>query len=273
MSPIVDLVPAEKGLTRFFSLSRSVSLAMIENGKASDPLVSSDHTGSNADHEHDLVRLKYSKVQKASPEFQTVYEGVDQTIAVELSSFNFSVAPVPILSLYDYIMTTFVPKDKEPNIPAVVAPVDGSLPSPDIVAPVDSEAPSDKIRVRVKLTRARGASFLQWQRSASPRLTFHLFLSQSFSTTDLNDSLLSPWKPERSPSSFEDPPFALELRSDIFRSRTTRRRWSRTRASRSFSQSRETTSWTSATRPSIPPITQPSPVTTRRSSSEQDPSG
>jgi len=130
---------------------------MIENGKASDPLVSSDHTGSNTDHEHDLVRLKYSKVQKESPEFHTVYEGVDQTIAVELSTFNFSVAPVPILSLYDYIMTTFVPKDKETNTPAVVAPADGSPASPDVAAPITSEATSDKIRVRVKLTRARGA--------------------------------------------------------------------------------------------------------------------
>lgn len=129
---------------------------MIENGKASSPLVSSDHTSSNSNHVHDLVRLKYSKVQKSSPEFQTVYEGVDQTIAVELSTFNFSVAPVPILSLYDYIMTTFVPKDIEKNSPAVVRPTQDPSTPGEVVVPSPSEVPADKIRVRVKLTRARG---------------------------------------------------------------------------------------------------------------------
>jgi vacuolar protein sorting-associated protein 13A/C len=129
---------------------------MIENGQRSRPLVSSDLSGDTPGAaDHDLVRLKYSKVQKDSPEFQTVWEGVDQTIAVELSTFNFTVAPVPVLSLYDFIMTTFVPKGDAPPLP---------LPTPNRleIKPEgaedlsDAASPSsDKIRIRVKLTRAR----------------------------------------------------------------------------------------------------------------------
>lgn len=142
---------------------------MIENGMATNPLISSDQTSDHAGHDHDLIRFKYSRVQKDSPEFQTVYEGVDQTIAVELSTFNFQLTPVPILSLYDWIMTTFVPKDTAPpSQSAALPPASDSPEAPPAVAGgeqeedevdddhgIQLEGSSDKIRVRVKLTRAR----------------------------------------------------------------------------------------------------------------------
>lgn len=137
---------------------------MIENGKASRPLVSSDLNGDHQSKpEHDLVRIKYAKVQKDSPEFQTVWEGVDQTIAVELSTFNFSVAPIPILSLYDFIMTTFVPSHDANSIatpPGRLEDTTTDVSEREVTNDADGSpqpSGSDKIRVRVKLTRARGA--------------------------------------------------------------------------------------------------------------------
>jgi vacuolar protein sorting-associated protein 13A/C len=86
------------------------------------------------------------RVQKESPEFMTKYEGVDQSVDTELSTFKITVAPEPILSLYDFIMTTFVPTQEQP--PAQTEENDDE----------DDEQPksSDKIRVRVKVTSAQG---------------------------------------------------------------------------------------------------------------------
>ncbi|CED84268.1 Vacuolar protein sorting-associated protein [Phaffia rhodozyma] len=134
---------------------RSVSLAMIENGVRSSPLISSDVKSNQSTHDDDLVRVKYSKVQADSPGFQTVWEGVGQTIAVELSTFNFAVSPVPVLTLYDYIMTTFVPKDDASAAPSPKSVSKGEPTEEEVL--VDSA--SDKIRVRVKLTRARVSLF------------------------------------------------------------------------------------------------------------------
>lgn len=144
----------------FLNAIRSVSLAMIEKSERSRPLVSSDLPGDTPGAaDHDLVRLKYAKVQKDSPEFQTVWEGVDQTIAVELSTFNFAVAPVPVLSLYDFIMTTFVPKgDDAPQPPTPAPSRPGSKREEADDTSHEASASSDKIRVRVKLTRARSTS-------------------------------------------------------------------------------------------------------------------
>ena len=131
---------------------RSVMLAMVENGEVHRPLLSSaDESGDNS--EMRLLRVRYMRVQKGSPEFMTKHEGIDQSVDVELSAFKINIAPEPILSLYDFIMTTFVPKD-------TAQPKDG--PTAEVSPPKDealTEEPpksSDKIRVRIKLTSAQG---------------------------------------------------------------------------------------------------------------------
>lgn len=58
--------------------------------------------------ENDLLTVHYLRVQKASPEFSTVYEGIDQSIDINISTLVFCTAPEPVLALYDFIMTTFV---------------------------------------------------------------------------------------------------------------------------------------------------------------------
>jgi vacuolar protein sorting-associated protein 13A/C len=80
----------------------------------------------------------------------SVYEGVDQSINVQLSTFNLAVSPKPILEIYDFIMTTFVPEHKDTqsanSAVGTVAPVAGAE-----AAPMNS----DKLRIRVKLTAIR----------------------------------------------------------------------------------------------------------------------
>lgn len=128
---------------------RNVTLAMIGDGQIKRPLLSSA-----ADHESSadlkLVQVRYMKVQKESPEFMTKHEGVDQSIDTELSTFGITLAPEPILSLYDFIMTTFVPETHQP--------------SPEQAAQdnqAEAQQSADKIRIRVKLTSAQGNSPLR----------------------------------------------------------------------------------------------------------------
>ncbi|KAG1757583.1 vacuolar protein sorting-associated protein 13 [Suillus lakei] len=122
------------------------SLAMNVVQAAGDPiqLMSSESTGSVI---KDLMKISYKRVQKNSPEFATVYESIDQSVDVQLSTFLFHAAPEPVVSLYDFIMTTFVPQSPEQPAnttpSAIVISAEGELSPP----------PSDTgtIRVSVRL--------------------------------------------------------------------------------------------------------------------------
>jgi len=55
-----------------------------------------------------LVQVRYLKVQPKSPEFVSKYDGINQTIEIELSTLIFSASPRPVIALYDFIMAMFV---------------------------------------------------------------------------------------------------------------------------------------------------------------------
>lgn len=125
----------------------------------------------------DLMKVAYRKVQKESPEYMTVFDGADQSIAVDLTTFRIHAKPEPLLALYDFIMTTFVPNnpDQAQNDPAE-----------DRVQAVDKDDQQgdngDKIRIRVKLRSIERGSRAQ-SYSENWRLMYPLGL----------DSLLGKW--------------------------------------------------------------------------------
>ena len=128
---------------------RSLTLAMVEQGQVRRPLLTSANKDkSNTDFK--LIQVRYMKVQKDHPEFMTVHEGVDQSVDTELSTFNITVAPEPILSLNDFIMTTFVPQD-DAQVEAEKKK-DGEM----VKEAQEVAKSTDKIRVRVKLTSVQG---------------------------------------------------------------------------------------------------------------------
>jgi vacuolar protein sorting-associated protein 13A/C len=171
---------------------RNVTLAMAsQSGAEKRPLLSSAADSSSTSSDLKLVRVKYKKVQKDSPEFMGVHEGVDQSVDTELSTFKITLAPEPILSLYDFIMTTFVPKDEEG--------AGGNEQAAKQQQQQDAQVSSDKIRVRVKLTSAQGTS-----------LIIVIFAdSQSRSRTTISALLYSPCLLPTSPSCYEPAPYAL----------------------------------------------------------------
>ncbi|CAD6910326.1 unnamed protein product [Tilletia controversa] len=97
----------------------------------------------------DLVRVKYTRVQADSPEFMSVYEGIDQSINVELSTINIMLTRVSVLAVYDWIMTTFVPEGPPPAAEHEGEEVVDKQKTDE----TKLEKPrQEKLRVRVKLT-------------------------------------------------------------------------------------------------------------------------
>ncbi|KAF5370222.1 hypothetical protein D9615_010080 [Tricholomella constricta] len=127
---------------------RSVSLDLVQPGTP-QPLrfISSAESGSSLDTHQDLLIVAYTRVQKDSPEFATVYEGIDQTVDIKVSTFIFRAAPQPVISLYDFVMSTFVPESSTKNSVQEVQPYRGTweddLQSRNVV--------DGKIRILVKL--------------------------------------------------------------------------------------------------------------------------
>ncbi|KAL9941010.1 hypothetical protein V8E36_000498 [Tilletia maclaganii] len=97
----------------------------------------------------DLVRVKYTRVQPDSPEFMTVYESIDQSISVELSTINIMLTRVSVLAVYDWIMTTFVPE--EPPATPESGEQGEALDEPKADEKEVVKPRQEKLRVRVKL--------------------------------------------------------------------------------------------------------------------------
>ncbi|KIK70982.1 hypothetical protein GYMLUDRAFT_33082 [Collybiopsis luxurians FD-317 M1] len=84
---------------------RSMSMDLVQAGSSKMNFMSSE-----SHEEKDLLSVTYCRVQPDSPEFNTIYEGIEQSVDVKISTFIFHAAPEPVLMLYDFIMTTFVPQ-------------------------------------------------------------------------------------------------------------------------------------------------------------------
>jgi vacuolar protein sorting-associated protein 13A/C len=106
----------------------------------------------------DLLRVDYTRIQSSSPEYLSNHGGYDQIISVDVSTVIFRVAPEPLVTLYNFIMTTFVPSQptlgeapsSAQTASAAVQPTLGSSP----------EQPTRKLRLLVKLASVEGENFV-----------------------------------------------------------------------------------------------------------------
>lgn len=116
-----------------------------------------------------LLIVRYKKCQPESPVFLSQFEGIDQSVDIKISTFVFKAAPEPVLTVYDFVMTTFVPGTDQQQ--QRVAPVvDGEPLGQDedvaLVAEKKQQA-TQKIRVFVNLASVQGHLF------TSIRCPFH----------------------------------------------------------------------------------------------------
>ncbi|KAI5810307.1 hypothetical protein DFH27DRAFT_185031 [Peziza echinospora] len=108
-------------------------------------IVTSD--GVSIDADKPLIYVKYVKVNPLSPDFMTIYEAIETNVDVSISTINVIITQKTILTLLDFILTTFTNPDVQPQ--ATPLSVEGSPieegPSPNV------QAPENKIRVKVDL--------------------------------------------------------------------------------------------------------------------------
>lgn len=125
----------------------SLSMSLMEPGAEPMQVLSS---ATETDENKDLLTVKYHRVQKASPEFFTVHEGIDQNVDIKISTVIFRAAPEPVLTLYDFIMSTFVPEPSGATI--IETEQQDALDLADPATQQTPEAqPGGKIRVLVEL--------------------------------------------------------------------------------------------------------------------------
>jgi vacuolar protein sorting-associated protein 13A/C len=132
-----------------------------------DPIKFISSAGVDSPQDKDLLCVTYLRVQKESPEFMTIHEGIDQSVDIRISTFIFRAAPEPVVSLYDFVMTTFVPQSSSGNIKPDNAEYDGNK------VQASRESTEGKIRVLVKLASVQGlcALYVYYR---------HLICAQSF---------------------------------------------------------------------------------------------
>jgi vacuolar protein sorting-associated protein 13A/C len=105
---------------RLFDMNVDVSLKTLsvidrmEHGNEFTYLITSDKIspdGKTDEGKKNLVNVQYKKINPKSPE----YDSIDQSVTVELSALNIIVTRSSILTLYNFILSTFTGPTKESN--------------------------------------------------------------------------------------------------------------------------------------------------------------
>ena len=103
--------------------------------------------------DEDLLTVAYIRVQSDSPEFLTVYEGINQAVDIQISTFKFRAAPKPIIAFYDFIMATFVSRPAQEPTGNRELPLQGNTPGSRAAT---SESAEQQIRILLKLASVQG---------------------------------------------------------------------------------------------------------------------
>jgi vacuolar protein sorting-associated protein 13A/C len=108
----------------------------------------------------DLLRVDYMRVQNNSPEYLSHYEGCDQIISMDVSTVIFRAAPEPLLTLYDLLMTTFVPSS--PGAEDTPSLVQDSSAVDQLTS--ESSPQTGKLRLLIKLASVEGGNLSHFMR-------------------------------------------------------------------------------------------------------------
>ncbi|KAF3939905.1 hypothetical protein ABW19_dt0201163 [Dactylella cylindrospora] len=110
-------------------------------------------SGASEDSGKDLINVKYAKVNKKSPEYMTVYEGIDTNIDISISTINVIVTRTTILTLLDFIMTTFANPDGDKASKGSDVPKQKQDDSGETAhRGLEAEYSPDKMRVKIDLS-------------------------------------------------------------------------------------------------------------------------
>ncbi|KAL5628611.1 hypothetical protein BROUX41_003359 [Berkeleyomyces rouxiae] len=118
-----------------------------------------------------LVQIKYTKVSRDSPEFKSVYEGIETNLSVSVSTINLIVTRKTLLTLLDFTLTTFSdnnnpvssearpsPRPRLRRLSMLSLPSEANLGSgisPTIVTPTPLARPTPSTKIKAELKSIR----------------------------------------------------------------------------------------------------------------------
>lgn len=107
--------------------------------------------GFDAEEGKDLFTVKFVKVNQASPEFNSIYEGVSTNLDVLVSTLNLVVTRRTLLTLLDFVLITFTNPDAPPATDNKIEPAEGTERIAGRENQGSSPQDTDKIRIKVDL--------------------------------------------------------------------------------------------------------------------------
>lgn len=102
----------------------------------------------------DLLVIKYTRVDAQSPHFSTTYESINQGVDIKITTVVVRAAPEPVVAMYDFIMSTFVPNRENGAVTPTAEP-GTTVAIPEVTASSNS---GEKIRVVLKLAGVQSTS-------------------------------------------------------------------------------------------------------------------
>ncbi|KAI1654139.1 vacuolar protein sorting-associated protein 13 [Daldinia decipiens] len=115
-SLLVELIAENFDLNfyiRSYDMAAEVSLGsvsvddFVDNPPAEFKSIVSSGDIEDRQQQRDLVRVKFTRVNRESPEFMPVYEGIETNVNVAVSTINLVVTRKTLLTLLDFMLTTF----------------------------------------------------------------------------------------------------------------------------------------------------------------------
>ncbi|KAK4642106.1 Vacuolar protein sorting-associated protein 13 [Podospora bellae-mahoneyi] len=98
-----------------------------------------------------LVHVKFVRVKKESPEFMSVYEGIETNVDVAVSTINLVVTRKTLLTLLDFILVTFTNNNASNNASTQKAITDDDSEVDVEVVPPEEELQQEAGAIRVKV--------------------------------------------------------------------------------------------------------------------------
>lgn len=147
---------------RPFDMGAEVSLGsvtvddFVENPPAEFKSIVSSGDVEDYQQARDLVHVKFVRVKKESPEFMSVYEGVETNVDVVISTINLVVTRKTLLTLLDFILITFTNNQAaEPPREAIMDADSETDETPESPSPAPPQQEGGAIRVKVDLKSIR----------------------------------------------------------------------------------------------------------------------
>ncbi|KAI0376422.1 vacuolar protein sorting-associated protein 13 [Hypomontagnella monticulosa] len=125
-SLLVELIAENFDLNfyvRPFDMAAEVSLGsvtvddFVDNPSAEFKSIVSSGDVEDRQQQRDLVHVKFTRVKRESPEFMPVYEGIETNVNVAVSTINLVVTRKTLLTLLDFILTTFTNNENSNSPP------------------------------------------------------------------------------------------------------------------------------------------------------------